>query len=122
MKAKNPRMIGGKKRRAAKRLNLDHFLDFFSMNFDGAVMSFQLKDRPRIKMFPDFLVFLFLPFSELLFFAFCLALEVLFLPVFRGGGVDLFVEEDFEDDDFLADLEAVFRVDFFVVFLGGIVA
>ena len=109
-------MRGGKNKRARNRLNIDHFLDFFSINLDGAVINLQLKESVRMKMLLDFLdFFLFLFFSCLL----CLAFDAFFDPALPGGGVDL--PEDV-DDDFLADLEAVLRAVFFVVFLDGIVA
>ena len=113
-------MAGGNTKRATRRLNVDQFLDFFLTNFQGNVNVFQPQDKERIRRFFDFLgLFLAgLPLLLVLFFAFCLAFEDFFVPGFLGGGVDLVFADD---DDFLADLEAVLRADFRVVFLEGMV-
>ena len=107
--------------RAAKRLNIDHCLDFFSMNLEGAVNIFQINEHTATKKFLDLEAFrlddLFLLLA--LFFAFCLAVELDFVPCRLGGGVDLLREDD---ADFLAVLRAVLLADFRVVFFVGMVA
>lgn len=118
-------MVGGKTSRAAKRLNVDHFRDFLSINLQGDVNSLQLHDKALTKMFFDFLDLAFDDLFPPLFVAFCLALDALFVPGFLGGGVGLLLLAEDVDDFlavFLTAFLAVLRVDFRVVFLGGIVA